>query len=923
VPTSSTALGRFAREVKARAGAAGRALFSGHGGGPVGSAAGPGYWPSRLPGTRVDHAALAGDPWLNGAVAACLKWIGDNFCEPQLTVAAVGAAGKETPDPDHPLLARVERPNPFYDTFALFQATALSYQVAGQAFWLDVEGESGPETWFVPHWEMTPGYPADGSKFLTHWVRRIDAAGPPQVYLPDEVTHFRYGIDPRNQRAGLCYLNAVLREVVGDNQASTFTSAILRNMGVAGVVISPSAPDGRIDPEEAEAIVARYERRALDGAGRPLILSGPVRTDQAAMTPNDMALDRIRQIPEDRICAALGVNPMVAGLTSGAAHKTYANYGEAIQAAYHGCLIPMQSRFASTLRWHLLPRLGRDPLRERVRWDYSKVQALQEDRKDKSSWVIGEWQAGLIQGNEARNHLGYEPLPDFDVLFNEVSPPEPEKPAALPKPAADEGPDGAGPEEDAVKSLPAPRMKAKKGAVGGVRGHWITTHTGYHLFIRGPAKDGHAETLSPRKAAALKERGRLVDREVRKGDARLEGRLGTLRAREDAVAAHAEARSGARHAATQATRRAQFEAHLEAHARAFPKKLEAHDKRHAKRQAARAGKEHEARKKGLTKAHEQATARDARDHAAGQARRRREHADSRALIVRGHAADQAARRADHAARREAHAEAGAAPERLARHDAASRELLARHDADHAARLGRFDARAAAHLAAHDARHGARQARHDARHGARLARLDAALPARLARHDAAHAARQEQRKINHAEAHAARRAEFAGREAAGAAAHAAKAPGRREAVRRAVAEREHALTEDHRDALRARLGNNLDRLDTPAVRAHRAREAGAAPIRGLEDRLPLVGGGHADVAEKFGHESRYDPGTHYLGPATHAGGEHHVPVYRNAGGELEHVHTARHRHHGKAVAEARSVAHALAKGGNPSGVIRAG
>src|SRR6266567_1489445 len=61
--------------------------------------------PVRLPSSRMDWEAEAGDLTLNSAVAAGLGWLQDNFVSSALTVERVDPPGVAKAQPvDHPLL---------------------------------------------------------------------------------------------------------------------------------------------------------------------------------------------------------------------------------------------------------------------------------------------------------------------------------------------------------------------------------------------------------------------------------------------------------------------------------------------------------------------------------------------------------------------------------------------------------------------------------------------------------------------------------------------------------------------------------------------------------------------------------------------------------------------------------------------------
>jgi HK97 family phage portal protein len=259
----------------------------------------------------------------------------------------------------------------------------------------------------------------------------------------EDVVHFRYGSHPRNERIGWSPILAGLVEIDTDNEGGNYEASILRNMAVVDGMFSPKDGTTVFSADAKARIKAQY--RANNTGDRrvsePLVADGPLDWTRIGMSPEELSLDKIRNRPEDRICALLGIPPMVAGLTSGAQTKTYANYGEALEAAYHNCIIPMQETFAAEIQLQLLVDFSKDEA-ERVGWDRRKVQALQPDLMEVWKRVVDAKAKGVLTIDEARNELGKDDLPDGEGAVREPmgivgtpageEPPPTEQPAVVP-----------------------------------------------------------------------------------------------------------------------------------------------------------------------------------------------------------------------------------------------------------------------------------------------------------------------------------------------------------------------------------------------------------------------------------------------------------------------------------------------------------
>lgn len=377
----------------------------------------PGMWLGTLPGTgSYDMNREVGDPSLNGAVSIGLEWINRQFPEPEFQVVsqplrARGGVKKETVKDDHPLTRLLQSPNAFYDGDALWSWTVVSYLMGGNAYWYVARGSGGAgeplELWPLPYWQIAPRWKDDGSQFIGWYDYWCDGA---VTEIPAEnIVHFAHRMSPITRR-GMSPIYPVLRSVGADNEADTFTFALLKNMGIPGVLITPKDPKVTVRDPDRQIIKQNWEEDFTGhNRGKAMVASVAVDALKLAFTPEEMALDKIRNVPEDRICAALGLSAMVLGLTSGAQAKTYANYEEANRAAYRDCIFPLQKRLARTLDRQLLPYLG-DVRKERCRWCYDDVQGLQEGVDAQHIRVREDYKAGLIMRNEARAELGLPPV---------------------------------------------------------------------------------------------------------------------------------------------------------------------------------------------------------------------------------------------------------------------------------------------------------------------------------------------------------------------------------------------------------------------------------------------------------------------------------------------------------------------------------
>lgn len=366
-----------------------------------------------LPGATHDYEAEAGDLWRNAPVGIALHWLGNQVSRPRLVVNRIDPQGDYEPLPNHDVLRLWRRPNPYYTGRTLGRAVVLSLVCEGDAFLYKVrKGGKVTQLWWIPPFDVAPLYPEDGSEYLSGWQVYVDGQ---EYRLPAaDVVHLRIGIDPHNDRRGLSPIKAALRELVSLNQAASYTAALLKNMGIPGLIVSPEA-GGRFDVGQDDMIKTKLDQGFTnDDTGRSLVLSGSVKVTALGLSPEQMRLEQLPRPAQSAIVTACGLNPMALGLPD--PDKTYSNYSESIGAAWRNGVVPIAEAIADGLQIGLLPEFD-DPEVTEITWDWSDIEALQEDLNLKHARVREDWKAGIHQLNEARELLGLEPDPDGDRWF--------------------------------------------------------------------------------------------------------------------------------------------------------------------------------------------------------------------------------------------------------------------------------------------------------------------------------------------------------------------------------------------------------------------------------------------------------------------------------------------------------------------------
>ena len=358
--------------------------------------------------TRFDYAKEVEHPLLNSAVAATVYWAARAWTEAPLELWDRDESGEQAIVEGSDIARLVRRPNRAHSGSLLWHFSVIDLFVTGNAYWLKVRSQAGKvvQLWPVPSAFIEPqGHSNTSEEFITHYEYMTGTD--PKDIDPEDVVHIRYGIDPDNMRKGLGPLGSLLREIFTDEEASNFSAALLRNFGMPGYMITPE--DGTDLPKDKrDALRKRWgEEFGGDNRGRLMVGSGRVKLEKVSFSPQEMDLGRLRQIPEERITAVLGIPAAVVGLGTGLEQtKVGATMAELRELAWENCIIPLMRMVAEQLEVQLLEDFA--PADSQVlNFDLRHVRVLQDDQDKLITRLDTAVKSGWLKVNDAQAAAGF------------------------------------------------------------------------------------------------------------------------------------------------------------------------------------------------------------------------------------------------------------------------------------------------------------------------------------------------------------------------------------------------------------------------------------------------------------------------------------------------------------------------------------
>ena len=356
----------------------------------------------------------------NTIIQSCLGWVCRNYFEPVQGVSTFDGKGGVEFDATHELAQLLLNPNPAMSGRRLQKALIASRYLDGNAYADIIKDRTGTprELVYIPHNAIRPESVKGDANKLSHYVITL-RNGTQVTREPDEVLHLADGIDPVNPLKGYSQLKSAIRMVLTDNAASAYSERIMRNLGVIGLMVSPSEKECTISDADRGRLTSELNQRFTgEGQGSTFVASRGVKVEQIGIDPDKMAIREIHRIPEERITAIFGLAAIVVGLGAGLDRSTFANMAEAREAATEQLLVPLWSEIDADLTAQLGPMFGLAE-NQRVSRDLSSVRILQEDENKKWERLGKAYQAGGIKRSEFREALGFESSAEDEIYFQQ------------------------------------------------------------------------------------------------------------------------------------------------------------------------------------------------------------------------------------------------------------------------------------------------------------------------------------------------------------------------------------------------------------------------------------------------------------------------------------------------------------------------
>jgi HK97 family phage portal protein len=343
----------------------------------------------------------------NEVIYACINKKGDSMSQVDMDVFNE----RDEKLDNHPLEILMTNPNPHMTEFEMYKRLIIDLDLSGNAYLEKVRSNSGQ---VVQLWRLRPDWvkPIPSAETYIAGYQYCPEGSTQKVILPPEDIIVFKLFDPINEYCGLAPVSVAARIGDVDSGGVDYLKNFFDHGGMpAGFLKTTSF----LKEGQADQIANDWQERygGPNNWTKPAILNADADYVKVGSGIEDLATDKVDAKTISRICMVLKVNPILIGAAHGLAKATFNNYATARRSFWREGLQPQMKAMQDTFNNSLAVEWTGVTLK----WDFSNVPALQED-KDKLWKRAGSALAGGgVTVNEYRRLIGLEDVSDGDIFL--------------------------------------------------------------------------------------------------------------------------------------------------------------------------------------------------------------------------------------------------------------------------------------------------------------------------------------------------------------------------------------------------------------------------------------------------------------------------------------------------------------------------
>ena len=306
---------------------------------------------------------------------------------------------------DHPILRLLDYANEFQTGQEIAELTCLHRILAGRAYWyLPKNGLGVPaEIWAIPPHLIQPV--KSQKDFIAGYLATVGTEKIP--FSTSEIIWFPMP-DPLNPYGGIGYAQPASIELDSELYASQWNRNFFYNSARPdGALVS----ERNLSEEQFKSLQEQWgeSHRGLSKAHKIALLEGGLKYQQIQISQKDMDFRELRRQTRENLMFTFGIPLSVMGVTENV-NRANAEAGEYTFARW--IVKPELTRVKNKLNEKLVSMF---PLAQGVEIDFDEV--VPETAEQKRITSETGIKNGTLTINESRKLLGFDPVPNGDVLL--------------------------------------------------------------------------------------------------------------------------------------------------------------------------------------------------------------------------------------------------------------------------------------------------------------------------------------------------------------------------------------------------------------------------------------------------------------------------------------------------------------------------
>lgn len=316
---------------------------------------------------------------------------------------------------DTPVHELMNNPNPSkgYSWDDIEEQILLYLLATGNSYLI---GEIGIGSKFIQEVDVLPAtnvtITSNEDFFLTNRSYKFQAGKSKRTYDGSEIEHIRYFNPAFNSVTdslyGLSPIQVAARAIQVSNDRWDADANLLQNRGAVGLISDKS--NRPMTAAEAKAVQGKFNNDTAGPAkfGSVHVTNKDLVYIPMAMSSTDLQLLEKGVVNLRAICNVFGVD---SSLFNDPSNKTFNNRLEAEKSLYTNVVMPLSGKIAQAHTNYIVKNVFPEG-NVRLRQDFSTVEVLQKNLKDKADTAIKLRQSGILTANEARDVIDYEGIAD-------------------------------------------------------------------------------------------------------------------------------------------------------------------------------------------------------------------------------------------------------------------------------------------------------------------------------------------------------------------------------------------------------------------------------------------------------------------------------------------------------------------------------